>query len=81
MIEEFLSTVPNNTELIGVSIIVSVLLLISFIKKIEKLALITLIGLIIYAGYLYFTNSEPSEKAKQILENPTKLINEKSNIK
>ncbi len=79
MIEEFLSTVPNNTELIGVLIIVSVLLLISFIKKIEKLALITLIGLIIYAGYLYFTNSEPSEKAKQILENPKSLIDNKDN--
>ena len=77
MIEEFLSTIPNNTEIVGVLIIAAVLLLVSFIKKIEKLAVITLIGLIVYAGYLYFTNTEPSEKSKQILENPQSLIKEK----
>ena len=77
MIEEFLSTIPNNTEIVGVLIIAAVLLLVSFIKKIEKLAVITLIGLIVYAGYLYFTNSEPSEKSKLILENPQSLIKER----
>ena len=76
MVEEFLSTIPNNTEIVGVLIIGTVLLLVSFIKKIEKLAIITLIGLIVYAGYLYFTDSEPSEKSKQILENPKSLIKE-----
>ena len=75
MIEEFLETIPNSTEFIGILIIGAVLLLVSFIKKIEKLAVITLIGLIIYAGYLYFTGNDPSEKAKEILEEPEKLIN------
>ena len=74
MIEEFLFNIPNNTEFIGVAIIVAVLLLVSFIKKIEKLAVITLIGFIVYAGYLYSTENEPSEKTKKILENPKSLL-------
>ena len=39
------------------------------------------VGATMMAGALdlYFTNSEPSEKAKQILENPKSLIDNKDN--
>ena len=75
MIEVFLSEIPNYTEVIGIGIIFAILLIIFFIKKIEKIIIIILIGLIIYAGYLYFNDKEPSEKEKQIIENPQTLIN------
>ena len=75
MIEDFLSEIPNNTDVIGIGIVFSILIIISFIKKIEKIIIIILIGLIIYAGYLYFNDKEPSEKEKQIIENPQTLIN------
>jgi|TARA_B110000116_G_scaffold233175_1_gene216963 hypothetical protein len=74
MIENFLSELPNNTEVIGIGIIFSIILIISFIKKIEKIIIIILIGLIIYAGYLYYNDKEPSEKEKQIIEKPHTLI-------
>jgi len=75
MIEDFLSEIPNYTEVIGIGIIFSILLIVSFIKKLEKIIIIILIGLIIYAGYLYFNDKEPSEKEKQLIENPQTLIN------
>ena len=71
MIEEFILKIPNNTEVIGISIIVLILLIISFIKKIEKLAVVTLIGLIIYAVYIYYTG----EGSIETLEIPEKIIN------
>ena len=74
MFEDFIANIPNNTEIIGISIVFLMLIIVSFIKKIEKLAIITLIGLIIYAGYLYYTGQEPTEKQKEILENPKKII-------
>ncbi len=74
MIEEFIENIPNNTEIIGISIISAVMFIISLIKRIEKLAVVTLIGLIIYAGYLYYTGQEPTEKQKEFLENPQSLI-------
>ena len=49
--EEFLSNIPNTTEVIGVLIIGIVLLVVSFVRKLDKLAVVTLIGMIIYAGY------------------------------
>ena len=67
--EEFLSNIPNSTEVIGVLIIGIVLLAVSFVRKLDKLAIVTLIGMIIYAGYLYFTNEEVKEDSKKILEN------------
>tara|TARA_B110000263_G_C15037775_1_gene387140 strand:+ start:181 stop:411 length:231 start_codon:yes stop_codon:yes gene_type:complete len=75
MIEDFLSEIPNNTEVIGIGIIFGILIIISFIKKLEKIVIIVLIGLIIYAGYLYYNDKEPSEKEKQLIENPQTLIN------
>ena len=74
MIEDFIENIPNNTEIIGISIISAVMFIISLIKRIEKLAVVTLIGLIIYAGYLYYTGQEPTEKQKEFLENPKSLI-------
>ena len=74
MIEDFLSNIPNNTEVIGIIIVFGVLLVISFIKKIEKIMTILLIGLIIYAAYLYYNDKEPTEKEKQIIEKPHTLI-------
>jgi len=74
MIEDFIQSIPNNTEVIGITIVFAILFIISFIKKIEKLAVLTLIGLIIYAGYLYYTGTEPTEKQKEFLENPKSLI-------
>ena len=74
MIEDFIKNIPNNTEVIGITIVFSILFIVSFIKKIEKLAILTLIGLIIYAGYLYHTGKEPTDTQKQILENPKSLI-------
>ena len=69
MIEEFLSNIPNTTEVIGVLIIGIVLLAVSFVRKLDKLAVVTLIGMIIYAGYLYFTNEQTQEDSKELLEN------------
>ena len=77
MIEDFISNIPNNTEVIGIIIVFVILLIVSFIKKIEKLAVLTLIGLIAYAAYLYYTDKEPSEKGKQIIEKPQSLIKNK----
>ena len=74
MFEDFIANIPNNTEIIGISIVFLILLIVSFIKKIEKLAILTLIVLIIYASYLYYTGKEPTEKQKQILESPKSLI-------
>ena len=74
MIEDFIANIPNNTEVIGITVIVVILFIVSFIKKIEKLAILTLIGLMIYAGYLYYTGTEPTEKQKEILNNPKKII-------
>ena len=74
MFEDFIANIPNNTEIIGISIVFLMLIIVSFIKKIEKLAILTLIALIIYAGYLYYTGKEPTEKQKQILESPKSLI-------
>ena len=74
MIESFIENIPNNTEVIGITIIFAILFIISFIKKIEKLAILTLIGLIVYAGYLYYTGKEPTDTQKQILKNPKTLI-------
>ena len=74
MIEDFISNIPNNTEVIGIIIVFVILLIVSFIKKIEKLAILTLIVLIIYAGYLYYTGKDPTEKQKEFLENPKSLI-------
>ena len=70
--EEFLSNIPNTTEVIGVLIIGIVLLAVSFIRKLDKLAVITLIGMIIYAGYLYFKNEQPQTESKEILEKSEK---------
>ncbi len=75
MIEEFILKIPNNTEVIGISIIVLILMIVSFIKKIEKLAVVTLIGLIIYAVYIYYTGEGSIETPKEILEIPEKIIN------
>ena len=75
MIEEFILKIPNNTEVIGISIVVLILLIVSFIKKIEKLAVVTLIGLIIYAVYIYYTGKGSIESPKEILEIPEKIIN------
>ena len=75
MIEDFIKNIPNNTEIIGISIVSIILLIVSFIKKIEKLAILTLIGLLIYAGYLYYTDKEPTEKQKEFLKNPKSIIN------
>ena len=69
MIEEFLSNIPNTTDVIGVLIIGIVLLAVSFVRKLDKLAVVTLIGMIIYAGYLYFTNEQTQEDSKELLEN------------
>ena len=77
MLEEFLNTISENTQIIGILIVFLVLFIVSFIKKIEKLAVLTLIGLIAYAAYLYYTDKEPSEKGKQIIENPQSLIKNK----
>ena len=74
MIEDFIKNIPNNTEVIGISIVCTVLFIVSFIKRIEKLAILTLIGLIIYSGYLYYTEKEPTEKQKEFLKNPKSLI-------
>ena len=74
MTDDFLSEILINTEIIGIGIIFSILLMISFIKKIEKIVIIVLIGLIVYAGYLYYNGIEPSEKEKQIIEKPHTLI-------
>ena len=74
MIENFIADIPNNTEVIGITIIIAILFIVSFIKKIEKIAILTLIGLIIYAGYLYYTGTEPTENQKEILNNPKKII-------
>ena len=68
MIEDFLSEIPNNTDVIGIGIVFSILIIISFIKKIEKIIIIILIGLIVYAGYLYYNDKDPSDKQKQIIE-------------
>tara|TARA_B110000116_G_C16690234_1_gene514850 strand:- start:671 stop:889 length:219 start_codon:yes stop_codon:yes gene_type:complete len=68
MIEDFLSEIPNNTDVIGIGIVFSILIIISFIKKIEKIIIIILIGLIVYAGYLYYNDKDPSDKEKQIIE-------------
>ena len=67
--EEFLSNIPNTTEVIGVLIIGIVLLAVSFVRKLDKLAVVTLIGMIIYAGYLYFTNEQTQEESKEVIEN------------
>lgn len=74
MIESFIENIPNNTEVIGIAVVLIILLIVSFIKKIEKLAILILIGLIIYAGYLYYTGKEPTENQNNILENPKNLI-------
>tara|TARA_B100000029_G_scaffold506622_2_gene589698 strand:+ start:252 stop:479 length:228 start_codon:yes stop_codon:yes gene_type:complete len=75
MIEDFIKNIPNNTEIIGISVVAIILLIVSFIKKIEKLAILTLIGLLIYAGYLYYTDKEPTEKQKEFLKNPKNILN------
>ena len=74
MTDDFLSEILINTEIIGIGIIFSIILIISFIKKIEKIIIIILIGLIIYAGYLYYNDKEPSEKEIIIIEKPHTLI-------
>ena len=71
--EKFLSNIPNTTEVIGVLIIGIVLLGVSFIRKLDKLAIITLIGMIVYAGYLYFKDNQSLEKSKNLLEKSEKL--------
>ena len=65
---EFLSDIPNATEVIGISIVVGILLIASFIQKVEKFAVLALVILIIYAVYLYYTGNEPSENIKEKLE-------------
>ena len=74
MTDDFLSEILINTEIIGIGIIFSILLIISFIKKIEKIIIIVLIGLIIYAGYLFYNDKNPSVKERQLIENPQTLI-------
>ena len=53
--EEFLSNIPNSTEVIGVLIIGIVLLAVSFVRKLDKLAIVTLIGMIISVSYTHLT--------------------------
>jgi hypothetical protein len=74
MIDNYLSEIPINTDLIGIGIIFSILLMISFIKKIEKIIIIVLIGLMIYAGYLFYNDKDPSANERQIIEKPHTLI-------
>tara|TARA_B100000029_G_scaffold475739_1_gene519281 strand:+ start:871 stop:1035 length:165 start_codon:yes stop_codon:yes gene_type:complete len=54
MIEKLFSSIPNSSEFIGIAILFGILLIISIIKKIQKLAILILAGLILYSAYLYF---------------------------
>lgn len=76
MIENFIADIPNNKEVIGISIICIVILIISFIRKLEKFIVIIFLILSAYAIYLYVTGNKPTDKQNEILKDPKKILEE-----
>ena len=74
MIENFIADIPNNKEVIGISIICIVILIISFIRKLEKFIVIIFLILSAYAIYLYFSGNEATDKQNKILKDPKKIF-------
>ena len=76
MIENFIADIPNNKEVLGILIICIVILVVSFIRKLEKFIVIIFLVLSAYAAYLYFSGNEATDKQNEILKDPKKILEE-----
>ena len=76
MIENSLyNTIINNPIYLCVVVVLAILLIYSALKKFIKLLILVLAGIILYIGFLYFTND------KQTVEDVNKMINSMENGK
>ena len=76
MIENFIADIPNNKEILGLLIICIVIIIVSFIRKLEKFIVIIFLILSAYAIYLYVTGNKPTDKQNEILKDPKKILEE-----
>tara|TARA_Y100000814_G_scaffold243526_1_gene188310 strand:- start:293 stop:565 length:273 start_codon:yes stop_codon:yes gene_type:complete len=76
MIENSLyNTIINNPIYLCVVVVLAILLIYSALKKFIKLLVLVLLGIILYIGFLYFTDD------KQTVEDVNKMINSMENGK
>jgi len=69
------NTIINNPIYLCVVVVLAILLIYSALKKFIKLLVLVLVGIILYIGFLYFTDD------KQTVEDVNKMINSMENGK
>lgn len=72
----FIETVSSNPVFLVVFIIILAVILYSLLKKLFKLALIALIAIIIFFGYIYLTEDKPEQKIQNYIEQGAEALDD-----
>lgn len=72
--ENFIDTITGNTYLMIAAVVILGLLILSFVKKLFKMALILVVALVVYVLYLNFTG----QNVERTLKKNMKAVEEKA---
>ncbi len=64
--ENIIEAITSNPAYLGIAIVLAVVIVYSFVKKVIKLALVTASVFILYVAYLHYTGKNTTEISKQV---------------
>ncbi|TFH43082.1 MAG: hypothetical protein E4G96_01985 [Chrysiogenales bacterium] len=74
--ESFITALTSNKLIFTAAVIISILIILSAIKKLVRLALVLLALFILYAAYLVYTGQKVPVTKKEVFEHGGKKIEE-----
>ena len=72
--KEIIDVVSSNPVLLVILLVIAVVLVFSVLKKLFKIALFAVAAIIVFFGYIYFTNDEPEKEIQKYIEQGTEVL-------
>ncbi len=72
--KEMIDAVSSNPVLLIILLLVIVILVFSVLKKLFKIALFAAAAILVFFGYIYFTNDEPEKEIQKYIEQGTEVL-------
>ena len=72
--KEMIDAVSSNPVLLIILLLVIVLLVFSVLKKLFKIALFAVAAILVFFGYIYFTDDEPEKEIQKYIEQGTEVL-------
>lgn len=72
--KEIMDVVISNPVLLIILLLVIVVLLFSVLKKLFKMALLAVMAILIFFGYIYFTHDQPEKEIQKYIEQGSEVL-------